>query len=61
LHIDPTWCAGLEAGYELLDFLLLGKEDLGREGFFLEPAAMAARVSVITLSAYCSVRAWNCL
>ena len=52
---------GLESGYELLDFLFLGQEDLRGEGFFLEPAAMAARVWVITSSAYCSVRAWNCL
>ena len=34
--------------YELLDFLLLCQEDFWREVFFLEPAAMAARVWVMT-------------
>src|SRR5690348_3851333 len=44
LHIDTAGCGGLEAGYELVDFLFLGQEELGREGFFLEPAAIATRV-----------------
>jgi hypothetical protein len=38
----------LKSRYELLDFLFLRPEDLRGEGFFLEPAAMAARVWVMT-------------
>jgi hypothetical protein len=33
-----------EAGHQLLDFLLLGQEELGRRVFFLAPAARSARV-----------------
>lgn len=48
LHIHAAGSGGLEPCYELLDFLLLGEADLRGEGFFLEPAAMAARVWVMT-------------
>lgn len=61
LHRHPAGPGVLESGYELLDFLLLGEEDLRGKGFFLEPAAMAVRVCSMTSSAYCSVRVWNCL
>jgi len=38
---------GLEAGYQLLDFLVLGQEDLGGEVFFLKPVVRSARVCSI--------------
>jgi hypothetical protein len=38
---------GLEAGYQLLDFLLLGQEDLRGEVFFLKPVVRSARVCSI--------------
>jgi hypothetical protein len=46
----------LKSRYELLDFLFLRQEDLRGEGFFLEPAAMVARVWVMTSCAYWPVR-----
>ena len=35
---NPSGWFGLEAGHQLLDFLVLGQEDLGGEVFFLKPA-----------------------
>src|SRR5208337_3067813 len=51
------WGLGLKAGYQFLDFLLLGEDELGRQLFFFIPA-VAWRVSATTKSAYCSVNCW---
>ena len=45
LHRDAGRLSRLEARDQLLDFLLLREEECRAEVFFLEPAAMAARVS----------------
>jgi hypothetical protein len=48
----------------MLDFLVLGQEDLGRElpglgwGFFLTPIFNWARVFSMICRAYCSVICW---
>ena len=51
----------MESSYDLLDLLFLGEEEWGWKGFFLEPAAIAARVWEMISSAYCAVSASNCL
>ena len=40
----PIGLLSLEARHQLLDFLVLGQEDLGGEVFFLKPVANSARV-----------------
>ena len=51
---------GLEADYQLLDFLVLGQEDLRREVFFLKSAVRSVRVCSTISWAYWPTRVWNC-
>lgn len=61
LHRDPAGRLRLKASDQLLDFLLLGEEELGwRLRFFFElTAARCWRVCSITSWAYCSISSWN--
>ena len=53
------WDLGLELANQTLDFFLLSQPDSRRTGFF-KPAAMAARVFVMTWQAYSSVSVSKC-
>jgi hypothetical protein len=50
---------GLEASHQLLDFLLLGQEDLGREVLFFKPVSRWTRVCSMMSWAYWSTNVWN--
>ena len=49
----------LEAGHQLLDFLVLGQEEFWRRVFFFDPASLSARVFSTTSCAYCCANAWK--
>jgi hypothetical protein len=48
---------GFKPGDQLLDFLILGQEDMPGDFFFFE-VAMLWRVSAMTSAAYCWVSCW---
>ena len=59
LDRHPVGLLGLEAGHQLLDFLVLGQEEFGGGVFFLKPAVRSARVCSTMSWAYCSTKVWN--
>ena len=59
LDRHPVGLGRLEASHQLLDFLILGQEELGRGVFFFEPASRSARVCAATSATYCPIKLWK--
>ena len=59
LHGNPGRFPRLEAGHQLLDFLVLGQEEFWRRVFFFAPASLWARVFSTTSCAYCCASSWK--
>ena len=62
LHLldrHPVRLGRLEAGHQLLDFLILSQEEFGRGVFFFEPASRSARVCAATSATYCPTKVWK--
>ena len=59
LDHHPVGLGRLKADHQLLDFLILGQEELGRGIFFFEPASRSARVCAATSATYCPTKVWK--
>ena len=55
----PVGFPRLEAGHQLLDFLVLGQEQFWRRVFFFESASLSARVFSTISCAYCRASSWK--
>ena len=55
----PGGVLPLQRGHHLLDFLVLGQEEVGRGVFFFEPACRCARVCWTRSSTYCWTNCWK--
>jgi hypothetical protein len=60
LDRDPGGLVSLESSSYLLDFLVLGPGNLGRDVFFFEPAVRSARVCSMMSWAYSPTSDWKC-
>ena len=55
----PLGFPRLEAGHQLLNFLVLGQEEFWRRVFFFGPASLSARVFSTSSCAYCCANSWK--